>query len=61
MVRFKQFFELTEMLKKVNGKWALVSKTDPSKVLQYYKGIGKPSDEWVAKVERRIQYFKHRG
>lgn len=61
MIRFKEFLQLDEMLRKVDGKWALVSKKDPSKVLQYYKGDGKPSDEWVAKVERRIQYFKHRG
>jgi len=26
--------------------------------LAYYKGEGKPSDEWVAKHERRIQFFK---
>jgi len=61
MIGFKQFIRLDETLTQVNGKWALVSKKDPSKVLQYYKGDGKPSDEWVAKVERRIQYFKYRG
>ena len=52
---------LDETLKKVNGKWAVVSKSDPSRVLQYYKGEGKPSHEWFKKVERRIQYFKHQG
>ena len=44
------------MLKKIDGKWALVSKkTD--KPLVYYKGIGKPDDEWVKKHEKRIQFF----
>ena len=61
MLGFKQFTRLDEMLKMVDGKWALVSKKDPSKVLQYYKGEGKPSDEWVSGVERRVQFFKHRG
>ena len=46
------------MLKQVNGKWALVSKKT-QRPLAYYKGDGKPSDEWVAKQERRIQFFKH--
>jgi hypothetical protein len=31
------------------------------KPLRYYKGEGKPSDEWVADQERQIQYFKHVG
>lgn len=61
MLSFKQFVRLDEMLKMVDGKWALVSKKDPSRVLQYYKGEGKPSDEWVSGVERRVQFFKHRG
>jgi hypothetical protein len=56
MISFKQY--ISEVLKKVDGKWALVSKKDPSKILQYYDGEGKPSQEWVNKVERRIQYFK---
>ena len=46
------------MLKQVNGKWALVSKST-GRPLAYYKGEGKPSGEWVSKQERRIQYFKH--
>lgn len=45
------------MLKQVNGKWALVSKST-QRPLAYYKGEGKPSQEWVSKQERRIQYFK---
>lgn len=45
------------MLRHVNGKWALVSKKT-QRPLAYYKGEGKPSDEWVAKQERRIQFFK---
>ena len=54
---------LDEVLKKVKDKWALVSKSDPSKVLQYYRGPKdqKPSDEWVNRVERRVQAFKHMG
>jgi hypothetical protein len=66
IIPFKEFVELDEMLKQVKTpegktKWAVVSKSDPSKVLQYYQGEGKPSKEWFDKVERRIQYFKHRG
>jgi len=45
------------MLKQVNGKWALVSKST-QRPLAYYKGEGKPSAEWVSKQEKRIQYFK---
>jgi len=56
MISFKEY--ISEVLKKVDGKWALVSKKDPSKVLQYYDGEGKPDQEWVNKVERRVQYFK---
>ena len=49
---------LRERLKKVRGRWALVSKKDPKKVLQYYHGSGHPSDEWVNKVERRVHAFE---
>lgn len=56
MKTYQEF--MTEILKQVNGKWALVSKSE-GKPLAYYKGEGKPSDEWLAKQERRIQYFKH--
>lgn len=52
--------EIIETLQQVDGKWALVSKKT-GRPLAYYKGEGKPSDEWVADQERRIQYFKHRG
>ena len=48
------------MLRKVDGKWAIVSKST-EKVLVYYKGDGKPSEEWVKKQERRIQFYKHKG
>ena len=48
------------MLKNIDGKWALVSKKT-NKPLVYYKGIGKPDDEWVKKHEKRIQFFKHKG
>jgi hypothetical protein len=51
---------VNETLKKVNGRWALVSKSNPDKVLQYYHGDGdkKPSEEWVKKVERRVHSFE---
>ena len=45
------------MLKQVDGKWALVSRKT-QRPLAYYKGDGKPSDDWVAKQDRRIQFFK---
>lgn len=45
------------MLKQVDGKWALVSKKT-QRPLAYYRGEGKPSDEWVSKQESRIQMFK---
>lgn len=48
---------VAETLKQVNGKWALVSKST-GKPLQYYKGSGRPSKEWVSKVERRVHAFK---
>lgn len=45
------------MLKQVDGKWALLSKKT-RRPLAYYRGEGKPSQEWVDKQERRIQSFK---
>lgn len=50
--------QLKEELKQVDGRWALVSKKT-GKPLRYYKGEGKPSDEWVKKQEKSIQYFKN--
>jgi hypothetical protein len=52
--------QLNEILKQVDGKWALVSKTT-GKPLRYYKGEGKPSKEWVAQQEREIHFFKNQG
>jgi 5'(3')-deoxyribonucleotidase len=49
---------LDETLKKVKGEWALVSRHDPKKVLQYYHGSGHPSKDWVSKVERRVHSFE---
>jgi hypothetical protein len=46
------------MLKQIEGKWVLVSRKT-QRPLAYYKGEGKPSEEWVQKQEKRIQYFKH--
>ena len=59
-MRLYEFTQLDEVLKKVDGKWALVSKSNPKKVLQYYDGPKgqKPSKEWVAKVERRVHAFE---
>lgn len=45
------------MLKKIDGRWALVSK-DGDKVLKWF-GTSKPSDKEVAREERRVNYFKH--
>jgi hypothetical protein len=61
MLLFREYVThvwLQEMLKKVKGRWAFVSRKT-GRVLAYYKGEGKPSDAWVAKQERRVQYFKH--
>ena len=49
---------LEETLKKVKGEWALVSRKNPKKVLQYYHGSGHPSKDWVSKVERRVHSFE---
>jgi len=53
----RSFEFVNETLKKVKGKWALVSKTT-GKPLQYYHGSGHPSKEWVNKVERRVHSFE---
>jgi hypothetical protein len=45
------------VLKQINGKWVLVSKKT-QRHLAYYRGEGKPSEEWVRKQEARIQAFK---
>ena len=42
-----------------NKEWALVSKKDHDKVLQWY-GQKKPSKERIEKTEKRVQYFKHK-
>jgi hypothetical protein len=46
------------MLKQKDGKWVFVS-SKTQRPLAYYRGEGKPSDEWVKKQESRIQHFKH--
>ena len=55
--RFDETSELDETLKRVKGRWALVSRKNPKKVLQYYHGSDHPSKEWVSKVERRVHSF----
>ncbi len=59
-MKLEDIVPLNEVLKQVDGKWALVS-TKTGKPLRYYKGEGKPSAEWVAKQEQQIEYFKHKG
>lgn len=59
----KAYYTEARLIQKVNPKtgskeYALVSKDDNSKVLQYF-GTEKPSDETVQKAEKRVQYFKH--
>lgn len=51
---------LRQKVRESTGKkeWALVSKSKPGKVLEWY-GKEKPSAETVAESERRIQYYKH--
>lgn len=51
---------VNEVLKIVNGRWALVSKSNPTKVLQYYHGPKgeRPSKQWVDKVESRVAAFE---
>jgi hypothetical protein len=39
-------------------EWCLVSRKDPSKILEWY-GKERPSDEQVQETEDRVQYFKH--
>jgi hypothetical protein len=48
------------MLIQKDGKWVFVSRKT-RRPLAYYRGEGKPSDEWVRKQEQRVQYFKHIG
>jgi hypothetical protein len=48
------------MLTQKDGKWVFVSRKT-RRPLAYYKGEGKPSEEWVRKQEQRVQYFKHIG
>lgn len=46
------------MIKKINNKYALLSKS--GKPLAYYKGEGKPTNEWIEIEEARIKFFKHK-
>jgi hypothetical protein len=48
------------MLIQKDGKWVFVSRKT-RRPLAYYRGEGKPSEEWVRKQEQRVQYFKHGG
>lgn len=46
-------FDLMNYVRKVNGKWALVSK-HTGKPLRYFDGEGKPSREWANKAVGNI-------
>ncbi len=46
------------MLKKKGKRYALISKSDPSKVLKWF-GKKKPSSSSVKGNEKRVQYFKN--
>ena len=41
-------------------EYCLVSTVDPNQVLQWF-GTKRPSERWVNRVEKRVQYFKHKG
>ena len=62
----EQTIKIEATLKKKYNKntkqeeWALISKKDPNKILQWF-GTQKPSDEKVEKVEKRVQWFKNKG
>jgi hypothetical protein len=45
------------MLKKVNNRWALMSKGSPNKVLKWF-GKNKPSSNAVNHREKQVDYFK---
>jgi len=44
------------MIRKVDGRWALVSRTT-GHPLAYWGGSGKPPEWWVKKQERRVHYY----
>lgn len=52
--------QVSEMVRKVDGKWALVSTKPPHRVLQYYHGSEKPSQEWIEKAESRVRAWAHK-
>jgi len=51
---------LTQRVHEKTGQkeWCLVSRKDPSKILEWY-GKDKPSEERVTESEKRIEYYKH--
>lgn len=49
---------LDEILTKRNGKYALVSRSNPRKVLKYWNH--KPSKDEVSRREMEIHYFKNK-
>lgn len=48
---------LAKYVVKKNGKWALISK-NTGRVIKYYDGEGKPSEEWVDEQMKRIHSWE---
>ena len=48
------------MLRKIDGEYKLVSKSNPQKVLKNF-GKTKPSKAAVGKREQEVHFFKGRG
>lgn len=46
------------MLKQIDGRWTLVSPRT-QRPLAYYRGEGKPPDEWVLRQEQRTNYINY--
>ena len=59
---FNRVAVLVQKVNKNTGKkeWALVSKKDHDKVLEWY-GAEHPSKERVEKTEKRVQWYKHKS
>jgi len=60
-----KFLKISVLVQKKNKntdrtEWALVSKSDPKKILKWF-GPSKPNKEQIAKEEKRVQYFKNKG
>ena len=47
------------VVKKIKGKYALVSRNNPNKVLKWF-GKKRPGKRQLTKEERRIRWFKNK-